>query len=172
MPRIAPVILAVAVWIYGVIDCAMTPENRMPRGLSKPIWLLIILLVPVIGALAWLGVKWVAATGRTVPGSGRSTPPRRPKRKGPMAPDDDPEFLANLDWQARKAHYERQKRERAAQEAAAGETPVVPEEQTDAPEEAPSGDVLDWPEELDDLLDPEARVDPEDEDPTPPRPGV
>ncbi len=122
-------ILAVAVWIYALIDLAQTPEDEVPQGLPKAMWLILIIFVPVIGAIAWLVVKWVANSGRaTRPSRGPSggiggigsgsLPYRRPKRKGPMAPDDDPEFLANLDWQARKAHYERQKREKQAREAA------------------------------------------------------
>lgn len=109
MPRIIPIVLAVALWIYGLIDCAQTPQHKMPPGLSKPVWLLIILLVPGVGALAWLVVKGIAV-------SGGATAVRRTKR--PMAPDDDAEFLANLDWKARKAHHERLKREKEQAEKA------------------------------------------------------
>lgn len=115
MARVAPVILAVALWIYGLIDCAQTPPEKMPKGLSKPVWLLIVLLVPAIGALAWLVVKGLAATS-----GGQVGLRRKPKR--PTAPDEDPEFLANLDWQARKAYYERQKKEREAAAAAGSES--------------------------------------------------
>lgn len=105
-----------ALWIYGVIDCAQTPRHRMPAGLSKPIWLGITILVPAIGALAWLVISRLAQAD-----GGTKLPKRR--SKGPTAPDDDPEFLANLDWQARKAHYQRQKaeQEKAAREAAAAQ---------------------------------------------------
>nr|NLD39682.1 PLDc_N domain-containing protein [Actinomycetales bacterium] len=153
MPRVVPFILAIAVWIYGVIDCAQTPEDRVPRGLKKPVWLIIVLLIPVIGSLAWLGVKWVAGSSSITKSGGY----RSPKRKGPTAPDDDPEFLANLDWQARKAHYERQKREQQAREASekAGGTAAAAEEQDvpapkepSAEAEAPAGEPglegVDW----------------------------
>lgn len=114
MPRVLPVVLAVALWIYGVIDCAQTPRHRMPAGLGKPVWLGITILVPALGALAWLVISRLAQAD-----GGTKLPKRRPK--GPTAPDDDPEFLANLDWQARKAHYERQKlaREQEKRDAAA-----------------------------------------------------
>ncbi len=121
MPRVLAIILAVALWVYGLIDCAQTPEEKMPPGLPKPVWMLIILLVPGLGALAWLVVKLLAQSQ-----GGSATR----KRKGPTAPDDDPEFLAKLDWQARKAHYERQKRQREAA-GAAGAT-----EGADTPEPA------------------------------------
>lgn len=114
MPRVLPVVLAVALWIYGVIDCAQTPRHRMPAGLGKPVWLGITILVPALGALAWLVISRLAQAD-----GGTKLPKRRPK--GPTAPDDDPVFLANLDWQARKAHYQRQKaaQEQAARDAAA-----------------------------------------------------
>ncbi|HZK05017.1 MAG TPA: PLDc N-terminal domain-containing protein [Actinomycetaceae bacterium] len=118
MARVLPVVLAVALWIYGLIDCAQTPEDRMPPGLAKPVWLLIILLVPGVGAVAWLVVKGIAAASTDGPGQG----PVRRKKRGPIAPDDDAEFLANLDWQARKAHHERLRREKEAKAAAEGRT--------------------------------------------------
>lgn len=132
MGRVLPFVLAGALWIYGVIDCAQTPRQKMPVGLSKPVWLAITLLVPAVGSLAWLLISRLAQAD-----GGTKLPRRRPK--GPSAPDDDPEFLANLDWQARKAHYQRQKAQReqaardeaaakaaAASAAAATSEPIIP----------------------------------------------
>jgi hypothetical protein len=50
------------------------------------VWVLLILVVVLLGPLAWL------ATGRdrAAPATGSGVP------RGPVAPDDDPEFLRNL----------------------------------------------------------------------------
>ncbi|MFE1644098.1 PLD nuclease N-terminal domain-containing protein [Microbacterium sp. P01] len=68
-----------AFWVYTIVDCAVQPPNRH-RGVSKPVWLLIVVLIPVLGGLLWLAVGRVRASTLTA---------RR-------APDDDPEFLGRL----------------------------------------------------------------------------
>ncbi|MET1051695.1 MAG: PLD nuclease N-terminal domain-containing protein [Mycetocola sp.] len=66
--------------IYSVIDCAMIPANRV-RGLKKPAWILIILLLPVLGVILWFTV-----------GRARAGHEARPQ----LAPDDDPAFIGTL----------------------------------------------------------------------------
>lgn len=90
---VAPVVLAV----YALVDLVQTDRDRV-QGLPKPAWGAVILLLAVLGPLGWLlGGK----RGRTVmslltrlPGLGD---PRQPRGgRGPMAPDDDPDFLRGL----------------------------------------------------------------------------
>lgn len=71
---IALVAVAIGVILFALIDALMSDRSRV-RGVSKPIWVLIILLVPVIGAVLWFAI------GKT-----------RKKRTVPIAPDDDPKF--------------------------------------------------------------------------------
>lgn len=47
------VVVAVALTVYAVVDCAMSDANRT-RIFRKPIWLVIVLLLPVIGPLLWM----------------------------------------------------------------------------------------------------------------------
>ena len=104
MARVLPIVLGVALIVFALIDCIRTPRHAVPPGPPKEVWVLLIIAVPVIGAIAWLIVsrsKGIASGGA--------------RRTGPVAPDDDPEFLADLDWQARKAYHERMKAEREAQ---------------------------------------------------------
>ena len=68
-----------AFWVYTIVDCSVQPANRH-RGVSKPIWILIVILLPVLGGLLWLTVGRVR----------RSTIVAR------RAPDDDPEFLVKI----------------------------------------------------------------------------
>lgn len=100
---IGVIALAVGVIIYSLIDCARS-DARDIRGLRRGPWLAIILLLPVIGGVLWLTL------GRPRYASPGSVPTRG---KGP---DDDPEFLRQLDRQRRQAERERQRREQPGEE--------------------------------------------------------
>lgn len=107
---IGVIALAVGVIIYSLIDCARS-DARDIRGLRRGPWLAIILLLPVIGGILWLTL------GRPRYASPGSVPTRG---KGP---DDDPEFLRQLDRQRRQAERERQRREQP-EEDQAGDDPA------------------------------------------------
>ncbi|GAA3215152.1 PLD nuclease N-terminal domain-containing protein [Microbacterium terregens] len=81
MPRVLLILalVATAFWVYTIVDCSVQPATRH-RGVSKPIWILIVVLMPVLGGLLWLTVGRVR----------RSTVAAR------RAPDDDPEFLEKI----------------------------------------------------------------------------
>lgn len=102
---IGVIALAVGVIIYSLIDCARS-DARDIRGLRRGPWLAIILLLPVIGGILWLTL------GRPRYASPGSVPARG---KGP---DDDPEFLRDLDRRRRQAERERQRREQSDQDQA------------------------------------------------------
>lgn len=72
-------LVATAFWVFTIVDCAVQPPIRH-RGVSKPVWVLIVVLLPVLGGILWLVV------GRVRAGSAAA---RR-------APDDDPEFLGRI----------------------------------------------------------------------------
>jgi hypothetical protein len=110
---------ALAVWLYCVLD-AVTTDRTQVRRLPKGAWVTIVLLTFVVGALAWLAWGRPRATTPRRPrlgSSGRTAWPSRPDRPAPPtthggmfgrparpAPDDDPEFLAQLDRQAAQEH--------------------------------------------------------------------
>lgn len=71
-------VIAVAFTLYSLVDAAMTDHSRA-RGVSKPVWIVIIVLLPVIGAVLWLMI------GKGSPASGSGSQHR-------VAPDDDPRF--------------------------------------------------------------------------------
>jgi hypothetical protein len=81
--RVLPVLLVLGLVVYCLIEAAQTDTAQL--RLPKPVWLLLILLLPVLGALAWLLV------GRPRHGADVSGQQRRP-----VAPDDDPDFLRKL----------------------------------------------------------------------------
>ncbi|MDX2852343.1 PLDc N-terminal domain-containing protein [Streptomyces sp. PA03-3a] len=47
--------LVAALWVYALVDCIRTPAARI-RVLPKIGWLLAMLLLPVLGAIAWRNV--------------------------------------------------------------------------------------------------------------------
>lgn len=84
MLRVAGGILAVAFYIYCIIDVLRTRSGET-RSLPRWLWLILVIVVPILGGVLWLilGRVW------NVPGAGR-------RRRGPVAPDDDPAFLKKL----------------------------------------------------------------------------
>lgn len=83
-------LLTVGVTIYALVDCWNTPDDEV-RGLPRLAWLLVVLLFPLVGPGAYL------IFGR----DHRAAP--QPGRPRVVAPDDDPDFLRQLDQQRRRA---------------------------------------------------------------------
>ena len=86
--------------LYAVIDCIQTDENDI-RGLPRIGWIALIVLIAVVGPIAWLiagrprsgrsllaGLPGLSDRGRARPRPGEGT--------RSLAPDDDPEFLGQL----------------------------------------------------------------------------
>lgn len=101
MGKVFLVLLAIAVYLYAVIDVARSGRSEI-RLFPKPIWLLIVILVPLLGSALWLmfGRVWVR-------------PGRTRRASGPVAPDDDPRFLKQLDDEA----WQRKMKQRREDEA-------------------------------------------------------
>lgn len=80
-------VAAVIFTIYAVADCAFFDRTRI-RGLRRGWWIVVILFVPIIGALLW----FVIGRGRAdrLPGGRART----------IAPDDDADFLRQLGSEA------------------------------------------------------------------------
>lgn len=81
-------LIIVALSVYAAIDSLMTDHRRV-RGIPKFFWVVVILLLPVVGALLWF-----------VLGKDRGGSRQAPRQ---TAPDDDPEFLARLGTEKEQA---------------------------------------------------------------------
>lgn len=78
MGRLVVMAIPLAIVVYAFIDVLVTPAHATRRG-PKVLWALAVLVLPLIGAILWFVLG-------------------RPRRKpAPMAPDDDTEFLRDLD---------------------------------------------------------------------------
>ncbi|WFN89986.1 PLD nuclease N-terminal domain-containing protein [Arcanobacterium wilhelmae] len=130
MARIFLILVVIALHIYTLID--VIRSSVMPaRRISKPVWIILV-LVPILGPLVWLGLKYQHVFTKDSfqrPGTSAFGPQIKKSREAaaPVAPDDDPEFLARLDAQnRRKAWEERQRKEKEAK--GEPETPRKPED--------------------------------------------
>ena len=103
--RAALIVLILALTIYSLLDCARTPEESMPARMPKLLWIVIIVMVTVIGPIAWIIVSRVKAAEPTVWSSKDGTRFRRAERPRPVAPDDDPEFLRGLEQDIRRKRH-------------------------------------------------------------------
>lgn len=107
--RVILPLLVVGLALYALLDLFSSEEDER-GGLPRWLWAVIIVLLPIFGAVAWIVVKQSAR--RASGGRGPSSRPRRPgpsgprRPSGPVAPDDDPEFLWRLEQEKRRRERE------------------------------------------------------------------
>lgn len=78
---ILAVVIVVVLTVYATVDCAMT-DGRRAKVLQKPVWLVVILLLPVVGPLLWIFIGKMSRKQFEAPAA-------------PM-PDEDPAYLEQL----------------------------------------------------------------------------
>ncbi|MEV5707652.1 PLD nuclease N-terminal domain-containing protein [Actinoallomurus sp. NPDC052274] len=104
------VLVALGVWLFCLFEVLSTDEFET-RHLPKFAWFLVVLLGFELGAVAWLlfgrrrryvraGVTgWPSEFLTSRDAGGDEVDPL--ERRGPLGPDDDPEFLRQLDRRLR-----------------------------------------------------------------------
>jgi hypothetical protein len=110
-------VLALAIltlYIYSMLDLLRAPSAEV-RLLPKWLWAVVVLFVFLLGPVMWLVLgrpraEYPPAGGDG--GGGGGSGGRGPGPRGPVAPDDDPEFLRRIDEQSWSARMERLRRER------------------------------------------------------------
>ncbi len=99
--RYLPYLVELALLVYCLIDAIQTDE-ALVRNLPKTAWILIIILIPIVGPVAWLVLGRPNRDSRTRyqtqqqrwESIGRGG--RRQKHESPRGPDDDPDFLKGI----------------------------------------------------------------------------
>lgn len=81
-----------AFWLFSLFDVITAPEEEV-RNVPKALWILIVVLIPLLGGLIWM------LRGR--PKVVRDPWPVPPGPGMPKGPDDDPDFLKDLDKRMR-----------------------------------------------------------------------
>ncbi|BCW46772.1 PLD nuclease N-terminal domain-containing protein [Arthrobacter sp. StoSoilB5] len=106
MLRVVGVVVVLVIFVYALVDVIRT-DGRLTRGISKPAWIVVMIVLPLLGAVLWF-----------IFGRPYGKPSAQPIRRHPTAPDDDPEFLRNLETRRRNtAEEERLKKLKAELEA-------------------------------------------------------
>jgi Phospholipase_D-nuclease N-terminal len=109
MVRVLPALIELGLLIYALIDCIQTPDKAV-RNLPRWGWLILIILIPYVGPIAWLfagrplrsgaaqrGGPWpTSRPDSSGPGSGGWGGPGGAGRGPARGPDDDPDFLRGL----------------------------------------------------------------------------
>lgn len=121
MVRYSPFLLLLMLDIFCVIDVIVSREDDV-RHLPKIAWLLLILIFPPIGAIAWLAAGRPTRAQRQRSAHEREVPQfpeyDRPGRAAGLTPESDEEFLRRIreraEEQRRKAAEEKKRRESEA----------------------------------------------------------
>lgn len=77
-------------WIFGIFD-VIASEETLVRNLPKTVWLLLVIFVPPIGAIAWL----IMGRPQNVKFRPGATDYRGSRR--PVGPEDDAGFQAGIE---------------------------------------------------------------------------
>jgi hypothetical protein len=101
--RVVLPLVVLGLMVYSLADLAGSDEEDR-GGLPTWLWVLIIILLPIFGAVAWIVLKQQRRrSGGRGPGGRPGRPGRGPHRpSGPVAPDDDPDFLWRLEQERRR----------------------------------------------------------------------
>jgi hypothetical protein len=113
-------------WVYCLVGVITSPEGAI-RNLPKIAWLLIVLLFPFVGSIAWL-VAGQPSSGSRRPGAYERSAPEfpeydRPGRAAAVDPERDDEFLQGVRARAeeQRRRHEQQRRDAERLEAEARE---------------------------------------------------
>jgi hypothetical protein len=118
-------LVEVVLLVYCVLNVITTPEAEV-RNLPKLLWLLLVVVLPLVGGIAWLVAGRPQGRGRGLPAGpargGRAEHPAhgRQRRAPAVPPDDDEAFLRGL-----RERAEQQRRE-AERQRRSGDDPVTP----------------------------------------------
>ena len=92
-------------WIFCIFD-VIASEPAIVRNLPKLVWLLIVIMVPDVGSIAWLVLGRPRGAALS-PGATWSRPHAQHRSApGPVGPEDSPHFLKSIDEQRRLKAWE------------------------------------------------------------------
>lgn len=102
--------LAAVFWVFSIVDCAVQPASRH-RGVPKPAWIAIVVLIPVIGGILWFTIGRRRANDQGV--------------RRVLAPDDDPAFLQSIGKTEQDARIKKLEEELARLDEETDEPPAA-----------------------------------------------
>jgi hypothetical protein len=94
----------VAVIIYAIVDVAVTPASKI-RGLPKPLWFVVVVLFPLIGAILWFIVGKSRRGATSKPTTPTDIVDRAPT-SGPFSTESVDDRIARLEEELRRLDEE------------------------------------------------------------------
>ncbi|GAB3592248.1 PLD nuclease N-terminal domain-containing protein [Angustibacter peucedani] len=96
MIRFVLPLVEIGLLVYCLIDCIQTDSSRV-RNLPKVAWILLIIILPLIGGIAWLVAgRPERTTASRAPWLATRTSGFPEYERPPRGPDDDPDFLRQI----------------------------------------------------------------------------
>ena len=97
MIRVLIPLVLTGLLVFAVVDILVIDGGRV-RGLPKYGWIGVVILIPLIGPLLWflVGRERLEARNHGGYADAPASPSAPGRRFGPIAPDDDPDFLGRL----------------------------------------------------------------------------
>jgi len=112
-------LIEIGLLVYCVLSIVTTPAEAV-RNLPKLVWLVLVIVFPLIGGIAWLvaGRPSGPATASLPYKGNRGVPPEydRPGRATAFSPDDDEEFLRGLRARAEQQRRAAEQQQRARED--------------------------------------------------------
>jgi hypothetical protein len=109
-------------WAWAVIDVIAT-DSSLCRNLDKGVWLILVIILPDLGALAWILLGRPEGAG-FMPGGATSSAPRarqpRYRGNGPYGPDSAPRYLGEMPISDRRSEQLDAELDAAMQQMSAG----------------------------------------------------
>jgi hypothetical protein len=112
MIRVIVPLILVAVMVFTIVDLVTIDSSRI-RGLPRWAWVILAIILPLVGSVLWFMVGREPAVERG--GRPSQAGPAKSMRRGPIAPDDDNEFLGKLSRETEQEKRIRQLEERLAE---------------------------------------------------------
>lgn len=113
VPRVIAIVFLIAIVIYAFMLAVRSPQDKMPGGINKWLWAFFTLVPPVLGSIIFLVAFYVTHSKGSRGAAPDFLGPRDSRRQqsGPLAPDDDPDFLKKLDDELRRQSYDKRLRD-------------------------------------------------------------
>jgi hypothetical protein len=91
-------------WIWAIFDVIAT-DSALVRNLPKGMWVVLVIVLPDLGSIAWLLLGRPQYANFTPGGVGPGRPHRQPgyKGTGPYGPDTAPRYLSEYDVTDRRS---------------------------------------------------------------------
>jgi hypothetical protein len=104
-------VILLAIWVFAIFDVIKT-DRELCRNLPKELWLLLVIILPDLGAIAWF-IMGRPANATFRPGSTETRAPGslwRLESREHIGPEDSPEFMKGAEERRLRAWEEELRR--------------------------------------------------------------